>query len=884
MNTRRKYIVYILNHHDEMSIFSLAEMFDVSVRTIRNDIEKINDLLNGGYKNNLYVKSGVIEIERKDVLKDLLDEYDTEDFYFNILTPKERQHLILLDLLMTNKPMIIDDFVNKYFVTRNIILSDMDSIRQQLKSNEVELSSKRGYGYWIEIDELKRRALITKIFRDRKPKYEIENIDQSLFSNIQFNTRIFDKIDISQIIEIVRETEIKLQFELSEIAVESLTFHLALAIQRNLERDTKNDLDGIEFEIDVSEDSIQYLFSKNVIDLVKERFDEVLPDVELKYIALHVHGREQVQEDNLRFSEDMNLRLILIKLIRSFEIELNSNFSKNHELLRGLMVHIQSSMVRYKNNITLENPILEKIEADYEYLFDILAKHIGTLESYIGNRLNKNEMSYLVIYFAAAIERTQNTIYRQINTLVVCGSGYGTAQLVKGQIERYFSNINIVATTSAYRIESLIKENDIDFIVATTKITDKYNLPIVNVRPIFQREDRAKIAEIIDEISVTIAAPKSNYGINASLKYEVNQILLQSTNDNQVINDLKKLISKIERKTQPLMLSDLLFKDYIVMNVECKNWEDAIRISGEPLVKDGVCNEQYIQDCIDAVNELGPYIVITKHVAIPHAVNSGNVQKAAISLATLSTPVKFGNSENDPVKYVFMLATKDGNAHLGALTDLVELLSSKKFLSVIDTAQSAEEIADAEMKTFRTLNSRLQGHPYTGDIPEVDATTGMLGQGLSIGVGIALAKKANNDNHHTYVIVGDGELHEGQIWEAAQQAASFKLSNLVLIVDYNGLSSAAPVNSVLNLYSIKEKFEAFQFNVVEIDGHNMNEIIEVLEIVKENKEKPLCIIAHTIKGKGVSYMENIPKWHSSPISDEERDIAMADLDKIEREI
>lgn len=193
-------------------------------------------------------------------------------------------------------------------------------------------------------------------------------------------------------------------------------------------------------------------------------------------------------------------------------------------------------------------------------------------------------------------------------------------------------------------------------------------------------------------------------------------------------------------------------------------------------------------------------------------------------------------------------------------------------------------ITDAEMKTFRTLNSRLQGHPYTGDIPEVDATTGMLGQGLSIGVGIALAKKANNDNHHTYVIVGDGELHEGQIWEAAQQAASFKLSNLVLVVDYNGLSSAAPVNSVLNLYSIKEKFEAFQFHVVEIDGHNMNEIIEVLETVKENQEKPLCIIAHTIKGKGISYMENVPKWHSSPISDEERDIAMADLDKIEREI
>lgn len=190
-------------------------------------------------------------------------------------------------------------------------------------------------------------------------------------------------------------------------------------------------------------------------------------------------------------------------------------------------------------------------------------------------------------------------------------------------------------------------------------------------------------------------------------------------------------------------------------------------------------------------------------------------------------------------------------------------------------------ISDEEMKTFRTLDSRLQGHPSTSNIAEVDATTGMLGQGLSIGLGMALAKRANNDDNRVYVVVGDGELHEGQIWEAAQQAASYKLSNLVLLVDYNGLSSAGPVNSTINLYSLKDKFEAFEFNVIEIDGNKMSEVIKALEAARTNENKPLCIIAHTIKGKGISYMENVPKWHSNPISDEEREIAKNDLDKIE---
>lgn len=157
----------------------------------------------------------------------------------------------------------------------------------------------------------------------------------------------------------------------------------------------------------------------------------------------------------------------------------------------------------------------------------------------------------------------------------------------------------------------------------------------------------------------------------------------------------------------------------------------------------------------------------------------------------------------------------------------------------------------------------------------------MLGQGLSIGVGMALAKRLNNDDSRAYVVVGDGELHEGQIWEAAQQAASFKLSNLVLIIDNNGLSSAAPVDSVLNLFSLTEKFEAFQFNVKEIDGHNMHDILEMINVARNNHDKPLCIIAKTIKGKGISYMEDVPKWHSSAISDEEREQAHKDLDKIE---
>ena len=192
-------------------------------------------------------------------------------------------------------------------------------------------------------------------------------------------------------------------------------------------------------------------------------------------------------------------------------------------------------------------------------------------------------------------------------------------------------------------------------------------------------------------------------------------------------------------------------------------------------------------------------------------------------------------------------------------------------------------IPEEELSTFRKVNSRLQGHPYTGTIPEVDATTGLLGQGLSIAVGMAIAKKNNNDNHHVYAILGDGEMQEGQIWESLLQAAHYKLDNLIVVIDYNKLSSFDNVNESMNLEPLEDKIKAFNFHVIEIDGNSMEQVVDALNEAFTIKDKPIVIISNTIKGKGVSFMENNPKWHSGAISDEEYEIAMKDLERTEEE-
>ena len=179
-----------------------------------------------------------------------------------------------------------------------------------------------------------------------------------------------------------------------------------------------------------------------------------------------------------------------------------------------------------------------------------------------------------------------------------------------------------------------------------------------------------------------------------------------------------------------------------------------------------------------------------------------------------------------------------------------------------------------DLKTFRQIDSYLQGHPDMKKIPGVDMSSGSLGQGISAAVGMALAAKLQNKDYRTYTLLGDGEIQEGQVWEAAMFAGSRKLDNLVVIVDNNGLQIDGPIDEVNSPYPIGAKFEAFNFNVVEIDGHDFDQIADAFKQAKECKGKPTAIIMKTIKGKGVSFMENQAKWHGSAPNDEQYAQAM----------
>lgn len=183
------------------------------------------------------------------------------------------------------------------------------------------------------------------------------------------------------------------------------------------------------------------------------------------------------------------------------------------------------------------------------------------------------------------------------------------------------------------------------------------------------------------------------------------------------------------------------------------------------------------------------------------------------------------------------------------------------------------------LKTFRKIDGFLEGHPSMKMVPGVDMSTGSLGQGFSTALGMAIAAKLDKKDYRTYAILGDGEIQEGQIWETAMAAAHYKMDNLVAFLDRNGLQIDGKTSEVMGVAPVEDKFKAFGWKVININGHDFSEIIQALEEAKNSKGKPVMIVADTVKGKGISFMENQASWHGTAPNEEQKNLAIEELNE-----
>ena len=691
MNIRQKHILntLILDHTIDLS--EVAEKFAVGIRAIRYDLDIINEYIDTKlHMNAIEIKRGKAFLLLNARAVERLHMNDlAADFYEIKITPEDRVILMLYDLCWASDLITIQELADRYYVSRATVNSDFIVIKKWCKDNGIQLVSVKGKGIYINANEAERREYLTKIIR---------NLKNQKYSQDFILSEWFKDINIELIEEIITDAEKEYELWLTEISFEGLIIHICLAIKRYQE-DVIYDMNIMSIPVNI--ESLHYEMAKKIVTEIKLQYPLALPDSEIAYVAIHLEGKSGyiIEQEP---SDDAFIKLYALNMISYIGNQLHLNFHGDKKLLDGLNQHLRASYFRYRNGMEERNPLKEELITNYPHLYELLKTFIHNIDMQPIIKGNDDEITYVLLHFAAAENRQRKASKRVANVIVVCATGVGTSELVASALNMHFK-LNIKAKIARHHLAYYLHLYHVDFIITTVFIDTA--IPTVQVHPILEQTDINKIRATLYDLGLSAVAQPQNVYADQTYMDEFIGIMdtyEQRKNKGELLYEIINLYNKMKNEQTCFtkvdgdnkMLSEVLNEKNIDLHVDCQSWEEAIVACGRLLLREDYISEQYIQASIDSVKEHGPYIVITKGVALAHASNSYGVLKTGMAFIRLQHGVEFGNLHNDPVTCVFMLATTDANSHLLALSDLAEMLEQDAFKALLNHAPDISEIMD----------------------------------------------------------------------------------------------------------------------------------------------------------------------------------------------
>lgn len=693
MNSRQKYELRLLVENGSFEIADLASAFSVSERSIRYDVEGLQEDLRrlGASADVLIVRQGVVSLHALSARWMLLSlsSITANDFYASPLTSRQRVLLIICDLCWATDYVTVQSLADKYAVSRNTVTRDMPEVRAYLEKNGARVVAHRGRGLRLEAGETERRLCLSRAIR------EFASLDggQDIL-NADDYSQWFPPEEFAAIKRIVREAEDQSMLYLDDTSFEAIVIHIELSLERYRENPA-NEVPVMGDE--VPKGSLQYRMSEQIVRQVNEEFHVSLPASEIYYIGLHIGVRssEAMAQTN---APNAALEFVCLDLINSVSRRMEVDLTHDSRLYESLLQHVNASMYRRRAGVMLKNPLRNELVAEYGTLLDVIRSEVRQSELAQLIDTSDDELSYILLHFAVALRRYASSSTTRPNVVVVCATGIGTAELLAAGLQNHF-DFNIVGTMPRHRVQGARSLPGVDLIISTVPL--ETGIPHIEVSPLLKASDQERISVKLGELGLggirTAAEGEASHAA-ADLMGIVRRHAAPG-GEAELFAAIRAYLD-LQRTEQKgsYMLSELI-EGHMALGVECANWEEAVRASGAPLIQSGDITEEYVNAVISNVKEMGPYVVITKHIALPHATNKVGVNRTSMSFVRLLTPVEFGNPANDPVKYLFMLATVDATSHLVALQSLAELLSEPGFVSLLETAQTTDQILD-HIKSF----------------------------------------------------------------------------------------------------------------------------------------------------------------------------------------
>lgn len=673
MDKRSNQILNQLLAGGRLQLAEISEKYQISERIVRKKIRELNDELNESGLPSVSINGeGILrfEVREEGLLEQIQKFIMNNDFYTYHLSKNERKTILAM-LLLNQEKYVTAAWISEYISTsRNTVISDLNDLKDWFLKHNMKLVSQVQKGYIVEASEGDIRSGMLKLLELNLDEEKYGAMDafhvfgHLLLKEIQYQGR-YETIQ-----KVLREEELRHDCFLSDFSFSVAVYELLILAERvkkgkTLEQERQPDWENASL-------SSKYPLSRAVLDRLAEEFSLDIPAAEAENFVFCLRRKSYLKSGTNNVDQlviPVLIGEVIYRIISRFRI----NFYLDFALYDLLVDHMKSSVYRMSSGEVLENPFRGEIEKGYPEVFCTVEECLKPLEDYLGVKVPRDEVSFLVMYFASMLERDklERMRERKVPAVLVCAMGRGTVQLMLAKLKQLEDVLEITDVRSSHELKDMGNIND-QLVISTVAFPDGEIQNILMVSPLLEQEDIYRIRR---------KATKLRENWSGGQTAETGKFL------------------KKQKKAERNSLGAMLSADRIALKQEAQSWEEGVRAAGRLLYESGAVTYEYIEAMVENIKVNGSYVVIYSGIAAPHAEQEKGAVREAASLVSLKKPVVFGNSENDPVSYIIGLSILNANSINCAIYNLVRLFSQEEAKSRIEAQQSPEEL----LETIRRL-------------------------------------------------------------------------------------------------------------------------------------------------------------------------------------
>lgn len=692
MNKRTVSIIHqLIKTKSTITITDLAKKYDVTQRTIRNDMNAINEILNENKIPELTLKNGG-EILKTDDFVDIIPLISTGDFYTYKLSKEERKKIASALLVNSTNYITLSEIADYLLVSRATIINDLYDIKQTIKAAHLKVVSRPNKGLFVAGKESCKRSFLMQLIT---PKTDMENSNRAVE---KFILKHPENIPIIQ--KILNEQEHNHESFLTDDSFKKIKRYLQIMVNRNY--------NGEYIEVQKIQENSKYLMAQDILRYLSQYCHITSTKDEILFLSEKLRVARYIKQKTLK-KDAVRIQLITRQFIEKISEELELNLNEDYDFFENLANHLES-VFAVDSPIYPDNSSIQDVLKQNQDVVTAVKKHCNIIDKYVHRNMKEIEISYIAIHICAAIERKKNKEI-SFHVIVVCHCGIGTSQLLMERLKNHF-NFQIVDIISSHEAKN-VSPDKADFLISTVKLND-CKLDYVVVSPLLNDEDYIRVGNKIDSLRSIRNLPSrlekkeiTAKGLMERLNPVIHELVPQQAPE--VLQAVKTVVDQYFHQTQSAtepttvpFLHDLLTKDRITLDVECKDWKDAITTCAQKLLSDGLIEQRYIDAMIKNVEENGPYIVLSKGFAVPHAGIQSGSNRVGMSLIRLKNPVPFGADDLDPIEFVCCFSAVDHETHLKAFFHLVNIFNKEELKQELRICKTSEEVERC-MKQFESV-------------------------------------------------------------------------------------------------------------------------------------------------------------------------------------